>query len=264
MTATNRHARSASRPGPSENRKLPADSPRKPDRTPESRAFETHLGDAKPTGFRRYINILAITVPILVGLIVVLVIAHSLNQPVTISSSPASAIPSDATPLASAPTSAAAAKPSPTPPPAIQPTPTALPAAKPAVAATPKPTLQTQAPPAPTPPAPTPPAPSPSADEIVTLPAEVTSDMRLSGDEPQYPVVAKIAHVQGLVVLDVIISKTGAVDSVTVVSGPPLLQAAALTAVKTYRYQPFLINGKPVRVHTQANLNFKITPPPAN
>jgi protein TonB len=86
--------------------------------------------------------------------------------------------------------------------------------------------------------------------------------MQLSGDEPQYPVIAHIAGVQGLVVLDVTISKTGAVDNVTVVSGPPLLQGAALAAVKMYRYQPFLINGKPVRVHTQVNINFKITAPP--
>ena len=86
--------------------------------------------------------------------------------------------------------------------------------------------------------------------------------MKISGDEPQYPAIAKITHVQGLVVLDVTISKTGAVDSVKVVRGPPLLQAAALTAVKTFRYQPFLINDKPVRVHTQVNINFKITPPP--
>jgi protein TonB len=64
-----------------------------------------------------------------------------------------------------------------------------------------------------------------------------------------------------MVTLDAIISKTGTVQEVHVVSGPSLLQTAALTAAKTNRYRPYLVNGGPVRVHTQIYVNFEITPP---
>jgi protein TonB len=59
-----------------------------------------------------------------------------------------------------------------------------------------------------------------------------------------------------MVVLDAIISKIGTVQEVHVVSGPNLLQAAALAAAKTNRYKPYLVNGRPVRVHTQISYNF--------
>jgi protein TonB len=85
---------------------------------------------------------------------------------------------------------------------------------------------------------------------------EAANARRISGDTAQVPAIARAAHIHGTVVLEVTISKTGAVDDVKVVSGPPLLQDAAVAAVKTYRYQPFQMDGKPVRVRTLVSVLF--------
>jgi protein TonB len=221
------------------------DPPRKPE---SSRAFETHADDSKPTGFRRYINILAIVVPLVVGLVLVLIIVHSLNEPASNPSPTATTEPTPA-PNTSAPTPAADST-----PPATTPTPT------PAVATNPKPTTPKPTAPKATPP-PTAPAPSPAADPIFDLSPGDAAALRISGDTPQVPTLAKLAQAHGMVTLDAIISKTGTVQEVHVVSGPSLLQTAALTAAKTNRYRPYLVNGGPVRVHTQIYVNFEITPP---
>jgi protein TonB len=59
-------------------------------------------------------------------------------------------------------------------------------------------------------------------------------------------------------VLHATISKTGTIEGLTVVSGPPMLQAAALSAVKTWRYKPYLLNGEPVEVETTVNVVFNM------
>ena len=218
------------------------DPPRKPE---SSRAFETHADDSKPTGFRRYINILAIVVPLVVGLVLVLIIVHSLNEPASNPSPTATTEPTPA-PNTSAPTPAADST-----PPATTPAPT------PAVATNPKPTTPKSTAPKATPP-PTAPAPSPAADPIFDLSPGDAAALRISGDTPQVPTLAKLAQAHGMVTLDAIISKTGTVQEVHVVSGPSLLQTAALTAAKTNRYRPYLVNGGPVRVHTQIYVNFEI------
>jgi protein TonB len=75
---------------------------------------------------------------------------------------------------------------------------------------------------------------------------------------PEYPGIAKIAHVEGAVVIDAIISRTGTIESVHVLSGPPVLQAAALAAVRQARYRPFLLNGQPTEVQTTITINFRL------
>ncbi len=61
----------------------------------------------------------------------------------------------------------------------------------------------------------------------------------------------------GVVVLDALIDEKGAVDSLRVASGPAMLQQAALEAVKTWRYKPFLLNGEAIAVKTSINVEFK-------
>ena len=55
---------------------------------------------------------------------------------------------------------------------------------------------------------------------------------------PQYPPIAKTAHVSGTVVLHAIISKDGSIQELQYVSGPPLLMKSAMDAVKEWRYKP--------------------------
>jgi protein TonB len=76
--------------------------------------------------------------------------------------------------------------------------------------------------------------------------------------QPQYPAIAKAARIQGTVILQATISKTGTIEGLTVVSGPPMLQQAALDAVRTWRYKPYLLNGEPVEVGTQINVVFSL------
>lgn len=73
---------------------------------------------------------------------------------------------------------------------------------------------------------------------------------------PVYPPLARATGVEGTVVLQATISKTGRIENLRVVSGPELLQKAALEAVSRWRYRPYLLNGEPVEVETTINVNF--------
>ena len=75
---------------------------------------------------------------------------------------------------------------------------------------------------------------------------------------PQYPPLARQAHIQGMVVLLAVIGKDGSVRDLHVKSGSPLLAQAALDAVKQWRYKPYFLNGEPVEVDTQININFTL------
>jgi TonB family protein len=75
---------------------------------------------------------------------------------------------------------------------------------------------------------------------------------------PVYPPLAKQVRIQGKVKLQVLISKTGRVDSVNVMSGHPLLVQAAINAVKQWQYKPFLADGQPVVVSTEVEVPFTL------
>jgi protein TonB len=92
----------------------------------------------------------------------------------------------------------------------------------------------------------------------VVISSGVMAGNRLSGAAPQYPTIAKSARIQGAVVLAASISKTGSIENLRVVSGPPMLQSAALDAVRTWRYKPYLLNGEPVAVDTTVTVIFHL------
>src|SRR5580658_640339 len=75
---------------------------------------------------------------------------------------------------------------------------------------------------------------------------------------PEYPPLAKQARISGVVRLNVIIGKDGTVENLTVASGHPLLVPPAMEAVKQWVYQPTLLNGQPVEVVTQVDVNFTL------
>jgi periplasmic protein TonB len=79
---------------------------------------------------------------------------------------------------------------------------------------------------------------------------------KLRDARPIYPDIARQARVQGAVVIACIIAPDGRVDEVQVVSGHPLLQEAALDAVRQWRYTPSLLNGVPVPVIMTVTVNF--------
>jgi protein TonB len=73
-----------------------------------------------------------------------------------------------------------------------------------------------------------------------------------------YPDVARQAGIEGIVSMRVVINKDGAVEKVDVLSGEQALQQAAITAVRQWRYQPFLLEGNAVPVVTIVNVKFQI------
>jgi TonB family protein len=79
---------------------------------------------------------------------------------------------------------------------------------------------------------------------------------------PKYPEAARKKDVQGTVKMQVLIAKNGAVKSVKVVAGDKQLAKAAIAAVKQWRYQTTLLNGKPVAVETEVDVKFALTKPP--
>ena len=60
-----------------------------------------------------------------------------------------------------------------------------------------------------------------------------------------------------------VISRTGDVEDLQVISGHPMLTQAALDAVRQWKYRPYLLNGNPVEVDTQITVNFTLSLTPA-
>ena len=74
--------------------------------------------------------------------------------------------------------------------------------------------------------------------------------------EPLYPSVAKIAGVQGTVLIKALISADGRIEQARIISGSPLLSPAALEAIKQWRYRPYILNGGAIEVETEITVNF--------
>jgi protein TonB len=73
---------------------------------------------------------------------------------------------------------------------------------------------------------------------------------------PTYPAIGRAVRAQGTVQLQATISRDGTIENLRAVSGPPMLQQAAIDAVKQWRYRPYLLNGEPVEVETTVNVDF--------
>ncbi|HXO38483.1 MAG TPA: energy transducer TonB, partial [Candidatus Acidoferrum sp.] len=92
----------------------------------------------------------------------------------------------------------------------------------------------------------------------VRVSAGVTSGLLVRKVNPNYPPLARQARIQGTVVLHAVISKDGAIENLTLVSGHPMLAPAAIDAVKQWKYKPYLLNGEPVEVDTEVQVNFTL------
>lgn len=90
----------------------------------------------------------------------------------------------------------------------------------------------------------------------LNLSSGVTAGNLIAPIRPVYPEIARISHTEGTVIIDAIISRTGSIESAHVLSGPPMLQRAALDAVQQARYRPFLLNDQPTEVQTTITIHF--------
>ncbi|HEY6444714.1 MAG TPA: TonB family protein [Candidatus Acidoferrales bacterium] len=100
--------------------------------------------------------------------------------------------------------------------------------------------------------------PPPAAPKRISVGGNVQAAALVNKVEPQYPPIAKTAHVSGTVVLHAIIAKDGSVEKLQFVSGPALLMASAMSAVKEWRYRPTMLNGQPVEVDTTVQVVFSL------
>ena len=76
--------------------------------------------------------------------------------------------------------------------------------------------------------------------------------------DPEYPPLARQTRISGTVVIDAVIDERGNVVQASVVSGHPLLIAAALRAVQQWKYEPTSLNGQPISVELQVFVSFNV------
>jgi len=98
--------------------------------------------------------------------------------------------------------------------------------------------------------------PAGTSSKPLQLSTGVSAGMLLAPIQPTYPQIARAAGVQGTVVIQAIISKTGQIESARVLSGSPMLQGAALNALRAARYRPYLLNNQPTEVETTISIHF--------
>jgi TonB family protein len=79
--------------------------------------------------------------------------------------------------------------------------------------------------------------------------------------EPVYPLDARRARLEGTVKLHIVVGTNGRIESLQAVSGPESLTQAAMTAAREWRYNPTLLNGKPVETQEDVSFVFRL---PAN
>jgi protein TonB len=108
------------------------------------------------------------------------------------------------------------------------------------------------------PPPPPPPAPKAVPQGPVRVGGQIKAPQLVNRVNPAYPAVAQSAQVEGSVILEATVGKDGRVQTVRVVRGHPLLEQAAITAVKQWRYEPLALNGEPVPFVLTVTLNFTI------
>jgi protein TonB len=101
-----------------------------------------------------------------------------------------------------------------------------------------------------------PPPPSPAAP--VRLWAGIREPRKVVDVQPVYPEMARVAKIEGLVIIEATIGLDGTVQDARVLRSRPMLDEAALAAVRQWRYTPTLLNGSPVRVIITVTVNFTL------
>jgi periplasmic protein TonB len=97
------------------------------------------------------------------------------------------------------------------------------------------------------------------ASEPVRIGGGVQSAKLMFGPKPAYPPLARTTRTHGTVKIQALIGRDGIIRNLQLVSGPPLLVASAMEAVQQWRYQPTLLNGEPVEVITEIEVNFALS-----
>jgi len=102
-------------------------------------------------------------------------------------------------------------------------------------------------------------APKIATPQRVRVSSGVSQGLLVRRVQPSYPPLARQARIQGTVILQAEISKDGSIQNLQLISGHPMLAPAAIEAVKQWKYRPYLLNGEPVEVETQIQVNFTLS-----
>jgi TonB family protein len=105
---------------------------------------------------------------------------------------------------------------------------------------------------------------SPAAEQPRQIGGAVTRPEKISGSLPVYPEAARKARMMGIVIVEAIIDENGNVTHTRVLKSLPLgLDQAALDAIRTWKFKPAALEGKPVKVYYTLTVNFQVedTPP---
>ena len=96
-------------------------------------------------------------------------------------------------------------------------------------------------------------------EEPLRVGGEVKEPVEISRVKPSYPEAARKARMQGVCILEAIITKSGNVESVRVLRGlNPLLDSAAIRAVSQWKYKPATFNGRAVPVYLTVTVTFTL------
>jgi protein TonB len=106
--------------------------------------------------------------------------------------------------------------------------------------------------------APPPPPPPPPPAAPVRVGGNIKPPTKTRDVKPTYPAIAQSARVQGVVIIEATIGPNGSVQEAKVLRSIPLLDAAALEAVKQWTFSPTLLNGVPVPVIMTVTVNFTL------
>lgn len=111
----------------------------------------------------------------------------------------------------------------------------------------------------PLPPPPPSQPPAPVTREPVRVGGDVKAPALIERVAPEYPPIAVRAQVQGVVVLEAVVSEQGRVEDVRVLRSISMLDGAAITAVRQWRYSPLLLNGEPQRFVLTVTVGFSLS-----
>jgi TonB family protein len=98
-----------------------------------------------------------------------------------------------------------------------------------------------------------------AGSQPVKVSSGLISGLLIHKVNPVYPVEARQAGIQGVVILQAEISAEGRIVNLHLITGPPELAKAAIGAVEQWRYRPYMLMGKPVAVQTQVQVNFTLS-----
>jgi len=101
---------------------------------------------------------------------------------------------------------------------------------------------------------------SPSGATPVRVGGNIKPPQKTKHVDPIYPEIAKSAHVQGVVILETLIDEQGRVADARILRSIPLLDQAALDAVREWEFTPTLLNGVPVPIVMTVTVQFTLPP----